>query len=465
MHVTVVGAGLGGLATAIRLAKQGYTVKVYEKNAHYGGKVCEKKITTSWGDFRWDCGPSLLTLPHVFQEIFELGGQRLEDYLTLVPSQPICRYFWSDGQVMDEDNKFWKKPEVADYLNYAKGIYELSGETFLNYAPRDWWRALHPKRWKALRHLSKIATFKTLDQLHQHFFSDPYLHQIFNRFATYNGSSPYQAPATFAIIPYVEAEFGGWHVLGGMARVSESLYQLACKMGVKFYFNQEIGKLTDIKSDVVVCNGDIIQAHSTALPNTRKARDLQNKPLACSGYIVWLAVKKTFPGLAHHNIFFSDDYPNEFDAIFQEKQLFSEPTIYLSITSKTDPTDAPVGCENWFLLVNSPAYDRLDTCDYEKMILQRLAKFGLALNPEDILHQETFTVHDFIKRDNAWQGSLYGWASHSISTALWRPYLRHPNQKNLFFVGGTVHPGGGMPLALLSGKIVANEILRAYPLD
>ena len=466
MQVTIVGAGLGGLATAIRLARQGYTVKVYEKNGHYGGKVCEKKITTSTGNFRWDCGPSLLTLPQTFQELFEYCDQRLENYLTLVPSQPICRYFWRDGKVIDEDDRFWRRPEVVAYLNYAKGIYELAGETFLNYAPRKWGGlALHPKRWKALRHFSKVATFQTLDQLHQRFFSDPYLRQIFNRFATYNGSSPYQTPATFAIIPYVEAEFGGWHVLGGMARVAESLYQLACKMGVVFHFNQEIKNLSEIKSDVVVCNGDIIQTHNCILNEVEKVRDLQSKPLACSGYIVWLAVKKTFPRLAHHNIFFGDDYKNEFHSLFEEKQLFSEPTIYLSITSKTDANDAPAGCENWFLLVNSPAYDRLQTDHYGKNILKRLEKFGLELKPEDILHQETFTVHDFIKRDNAWQGSLYGWASHSISTALLRPSLRHPYKKNIFFVGGTVHPGGGMPLVLLSGKIVADEIFRFYPLN
>ena len=465
MRVTVIGAGLGGVATALRLAKQGYNVEVYEKNAHCGGKVCEKKITTPVGSFRWDCGPSLLTLPHVFKEIFEFCGERLEDYLTLVPSQPVCRYFWSDGKVIDEDHDFWKQPEVTAYLDYAKGIYELAGETFLNYAPGQWWRrVLHPKCWKSLRHFSKIATFQTLDQLHQSFFSDPYLHQLFNRFATYNGSSPYQTSSTFAIIPYTEAVFEGWHILGGMARLSESLYQLAGKLGVRFHFNQEIKDFTQLKSDVIVCNGDIIQAHSE-MPYALKKRELESEPLACSGYILWLAVKKTFPQLAHHNIFFSDHYQNEFQTIHEEKKLPSEPTVYLSITVKTDSQDAPPGCENWFILVNSPAYERLDITDYHKIILRRLAQFGLELKPEEILHQETFTVHDFIKRDNAWQGSLYGWASHSIRTALFRPYLRHPLQKNLFFVGGTVHPGGGMPLALLSGKIVANEISRYYPLN
>jgi phytoene desaturase len=464
MHVTVIGAGLGGLATAIRLARHGYTVEIIEKNAHYGGKVCEKEVITDQGRFRWDCGPSLLTLPHVLKELFEYCDQSLENHLHLTPTQPICRYFWSDGKRIDEDETFWKQPEVAAYLNYAKGIYELSGETFLNYAPSEWWRALHPKRWSALRHFPKVATFKNLAQLHEKFFPHHHLQQLFNRFATYNGSSPYQTPATFAIIPYVEATFGGWHPKGGMARIAEALYHLACQLGVTFHFNQEIKDFSKIKSDITVYNGDIIHAHSHhSLLSHFQKQTLQSKPLACSGFIVWLAVKKNFPQLAHHNIFFSDNYRNEFHAITQEKQLPQEPTIYLSITSKTDAQDAPAGCENWFLLVNSPAYDRLPTNDYETVILQRLKKFGLELKAEDILHQESFTVHDFIKRDNAWQGSLYGWASHSVRTALFRPYLRHPKQKNLFFVGGTVHPGGGMPLALLSGKIVANKILKTYP--
>src|SRR5450755_1468731 len=227
--ILVIGAGLGGLAAAIRLARAGHAVEVWEKNGEPGGKLKELRVD----GFSWGTGPSLLTMPHVLRELFASAGERMEDHLELVRLDSACRYFWTDGTVIDEDAAFWSQPEVAKFLKYARGIYELSGKAYLNHPPGDFWRAFTPRNWPKLRHLGKVATTRTLAAEVERRISDPHLRQIFLRFATYNGSSPYQTPATFNIIPYVEAEFGAWYVAGGMGKIGEALHGLAHRCGVE----------------------------------------------------------------------------------------------------------------------------------------------------------------------------------------------------------------------------------------
>ena len=228
--ILVIGAGLGGLAAAIRLARQGHAVEVWEKNDGPGGKLKELRV----GDFRWDTGPSLLTMPHVLRDLFAACSERMEDHLDLVRLDSACRYFWTDGTVIDEDAAFWAQPEVARFLDYARGIYELSGEAYLNHPPSEFWRAFTPRNLGKLRHLGKVATTRTLAGEVERRLSDPHMRQIFLRFATYNGSSPFITPATFNIIPYVEATFGAWYVRGGMARIAQALLGLAQRNGVVF---------------------------------------------------------------------------------------------------------------------------------------------------------------------------------------------------------------------------------------
>ena len=231
--ILVIGAGLGGLAAAIRLARAGHAVEVWERNGEAGGKLKEFHVD----GFSWGTGPSLLTMPHVLRELFAAAGQRMEDHLDLIRLESACRYFWTDGTVIDEDASFWLQPEIAKFLQYARGIYELSGEAYLNRPPSEFWRAFTLGNLTKLRHIGKVATTRTLAAEVDRRISDPYLRQIFLRFATYNGSSPYHTPATFNIIPYVEAEFGAWYVRGGMAKIAGELTALAQRSGVTFRFN------------------------------------------------------------------------------------------------------------------------------------------------------------------------------------------------------------------------------------
>ena len=470
--ILVIGAGLGGLAAAIRLARAGHAVEVWEKNAEAGGKLKEIRD----GAFRWDTGPSLLTMPDVLRDLYAVAGERMEDHLDLVRLDSACRYFWTDGTVIDEDAAFWARPEVARFLDYARGIYELSGEAFLNHPPSEMWRAFTPRNLGKLRHLPKVATTQTLAREVQRRITDPHLRQIFLRFATYNGSSPYQTPATFNIIPYVEATFGPWYVRGGMVKIARELQALAGRNGVTFRFNTTSTAWTGreatahdgatTRADILICNADVLTARGSFLADPRELTKLTRQPLSTSGFILFLGVRGRDSRLAHHNIFFSGDYPREFVEIHEQKIAPREPTIYIAASSRTDPTHAPEEHDNWFVLINTPARDPNqpwtpdETRAYRDLVLQRLGKFGFDDLPARIVTEQTFTPTDFATRDLAHHGALYGWASHSIRTSLLRPPLRAPDAKNVYFTGGTTHPGGGIPLVLLSGKMVADMIQR-----
>ncbi len=473
--ILVIGAGLGGLASAIRLAHAGHGVEIWEKNASAGGKLKELRAD----GFTWGTGPSLLTMPHVLRELFASVGERLEDHLELVRLDSCCRYFWMDGTVIDEDAAFWQRPEVVKFLHYARGIYELSGEAYLHRPPGDFWRAFTPRNWPKLRHLGKVATTRTLAREVERRIADPYLRQIFLRFATYNGSSPYLTPATFNIIPYVEAEFGAWYVRGGMPRIAEALAALAERQGATLHYGRTAtgwngreataADGTRTGADFLICNGDALTSQTGFLSNLYDERarwEIRRPPLSTSGFILFLGVRGRDPRLGHHNIFFSNNYQREFAQIHRARIHPDEPTIYISISARSDSTHAPEGHDNYFVLVNAPARNPLrpwteEEIDlYRELIVARLEAFGLTGLSERIVSQRTFTPTDFATRDLAYHGALYGWASHSVRTSLFRPPLRAPGTRNVFFVGGTTHPGGGIPLVLLSGKMVADLVQR-----
>ena len=470
--ILVIGAGLGGLAAAIRLARAGHAVEVWEKNAEAGGKLKEVRD----GAFRWDTGPSLLTMPDVLRELYAAAGERMEDHLDLIRLDSACRYFWTDRTVIDEDAAFWARPEVARFLDYARGIYELSGEAFLNHPPSEMWRAFTPRNLGKLRHLPKVATTQTLAREVQRRIRDPHLKEIFLRFATYNGSSPYSTPATFNIIPYVEATFGPWYVRGGMVKIARQLQALAERNGVTFHFNTTATAWsgnqatahdgTTSHADILICNADVLTARSSFLFDPRQQQKLTREPLSTSGFILFLGVRGRDSRLAHHNIFFSDNYPREFAEIHAQRIAPREPTVYVAISARTDPSHAPPDNDNYFVLINTPARDPNqpwtpdETRAYRDLVLQRLGQFGIDDLPTRIVAERSFTPTDFATRDLAHHGALYGWASHSIRTSLLRPPLRAPEAKNVYFTGGTTHPGGGIPLVLLSGKMVAEMIQR-----
>lgn len=475
-HALVVGGGLGGLAGALRLRAAGARVTLVEKNAVCGGKAAEIRDQ----GYRWDVGPSLLTLPDVLADLFAACGTRLEDHLELVRISPVCRYFWPDGATLYEDEAFFRQPEVAAFLNYARGIWELSGEAFLTRPPDELWKAFTPRNWPRLIHLPKVATLATVASSVERRFRDPRLRQLFQRFATYNGSNPFQAPATFNVIPYVEAAFGAWYPRGGMARLPQALETLARGMGVEIRTSTRVTRADErgvqldsgetLRPDVIVNNGDVIRAHADWIrfPGWQwEAARLARPPRSLSGMVILLGVNHRYAALSHHNIFFSRDYRQEFDELFTRRRPPREATIYLSATARTDPQDAPSGCDNWFILLNAPAEtEALDWSRegpaWEERVLDQLEGFGLFDLRRHIVCRHRITPADFAARDLSTQGALYGWASHTPLTALLRPPLASGLCPRLFHAGGTTHPGGGIPLVLLSAKMVTEKILRRF---
>ncbi len=490
--VIIIGAGLGGLAAACRLARSGFGVTVLEKNEAVGGKV---NFLEADG-FRFDTGASLVTMKHVFEDLFDFCGRDINDYLSFEKLDPICRYFWPDGTRFDASGDLRKTEQgieeiasAADvenfrrYLEDSRQKYEIAGRTFLAKSMNELLKLIKPKN---LPGLMKISTLKTLDKHNRRYFQSAKLRQLFNRFATYNGSSPYKTPATFALISFVEFGLGAWYVRGGIYRIPKALRKLAAELGAEFRFDAEVaeilienGKAAGVRlkdgrvfeSDLVVTNADAIETYRHLIDEkTRKIytdRKLARIEPSCSGFVLLLGTNKKFDGLlAHHTIFFSDDYRAEFEAIFTAKRPPEDPTIYICATSRTDETQAPTGCENLFILINAPSTSKntdwsAEKNAYAEKIIEKLENFGLEGLRDSIVLKHIITPADFEKKYQANRGSIYGVSSNGILSAFMRVPNRAKDIENLYFVGGTTHPGGGMPLVLLSGKMVCDLILQS----
>lgn len=483
--VILIGAGLGGLSAAIRLAKSGFDVTILEKNETVGGKV----NSVEKDEYKFDTGASLLTMRHVFEDLFNFCERRIEDYLDILPLDPICRYFWTDKTVFDASPDIEKTEveikriapnDVENFVKYladAKRKYEIAEKTFLAHSLNDLPKLLRPKY---LKDLLAISSLKTLAAHNKDYFQSAKLQQLFNRFATYNGSSPFQTPATFALVPFVEFGLGAWYVRGGIYEIPKALARLAAELNIKIKTNCAVEKIITenekavgvqletgeiLPSDFVVANSDAIETYRNLLDKKFFNRKLDRREPSCSGFVLLLGVKKKYSQLAHHNIFFSDDYRAEFDALFRDLRPAQNPTIYICATSVTDETQSPENCENLFVLVNAPyTSDKTDwkteAKKYRDLIVKKLENFGLEGLEKSIEFEQIITPEDFELKYRTNRGSIYGVSSNGIFSA----FLRVPNQsrqiKNLYFVGGATHPGGGMPLVLLSGKMACELISR-----
>lgn len=500
-RVLVVGAGLGGLSAAIRLAAAGYPVTVFEKQPGPGGKAFTERL----GRYRFDTGPSLFTMRHVFEQLFSEAGARLEDYLTLHPLERICNYFWRDGTKTatfadpgrmgaEFARVFGEPPENLDrYLEYSRTIHDITAHLFLERSLHEWSTLRATGFFRSLVRLPRIDALRTMDTANRTFFRHPRLHQLFNRYATYNGSDPYQSPATLNVISHVEYGLGAWSVEGGIYAVPVAMERLARQLGVDFHYGVRVDRILtgshparlrcsqscvrgvrvdgrDHPAEIVVSNADVAATYRKLLddvdaPPLRRHEKLEP---SSSGVVFYWGVRRPFPELGLHNIFFSDDYRAEFSDIFDKRRVPSDPTIYLNVSNKDGGVgDAPDGGENWFILINAP-WDAGQDWEEEatrarERVLTRLSG-ELRVDVESLIEVESRMLPPDIERRTASsRGSLYGISSNTRTAA----FRRHPNRSRrypgLFFVGGSAHPGGGMPLVVLGGKIVADLVGARYP--
>ncbi len=486
----IIGSGIAGLATAIRLRDQNFDVEIYESNAFPGGKLTE----IHQNGYRFDCGPSLFTMPQFVEELFIISKKEIADYFQYSKKEVVCNYFYEDGtrfKALADTQKFAKEAEktfnvkdteILKYFKNSKLKYDLTSSLFLKKSLHKLSTYLSADTIKAISRISSLGINTSLHKLNSGGFKDPRLVQFFDRFATYNGSSPYLTPGIMSMIPHLEQYYGTFFPKGGMYSITKSLYQLALDIGVTFHFESKvdqikvvnkkaIGIIVDkslIKGDLIVSNMDIVPTYRKLLPDQKSPEKTLMQPRSSSALIFYWGIKKKFPELDLHNIFFSENYKEEFEYIFEKKKVCNDPTVYINITAKNEANDAPDGCENWFVMINVPGNEGQDWNDIinrsRKNIVYKLSKL-LHTNIEELIEsEEILDPRSIESKTQSYQGSLYGSSSNNKYAA----FLRHPNFskkiKNLYFCGGSVHPGGGIPLCLLSGKIVSELIKKDYKL-
>lgn len=480
MNIAVVGSGIAGLASACRLAANGHAVTVYEKNATVGGKIS----TIKKDGFTWDGGPSFFTDPDEFKQLFIDCGVDIDDYFSMKELDEACRYWYDKNQVRGYDSVDKLAAELENnfaepvqhtfhYFSDMSKIYTGAGLLFLN-NPVSWRSFFSIASIKTVLSMPKYPLFHSMHGVHNRYFMQNKTIQFFDRFATYVGANPYQAPGLLSCTPYLEHVVGAFHPTGGMRSIITAVAKLANNLGVVIKMNEEIVELelngsqidriitnkSESAVDSVVFGGDIAQVYK--LLDSKKYHAHSAKDHSLSAYVLYLGVKKRNmqDRLYLHNIFFSDNYKQESDSLWHKKTIYHDPTIYINNTSYYEKNDAPKGYENWFVMINVPAgLDKKHFQEARTVILNKLKKlFGDDFEKRIVTEAASLTPALLESRYNAFRGSIYGLAANSLKGAYMRPPNESKKVHNLYHVGVTAHPGGGIPLALRSAKIVANMI-------
>jgi phytoene desaturase len=498
-RIVVVGAGMGGLAVAARLATQGHDVTICEQSPAVGGKL-------GWfsrDGFGFDTGPHLLTLPAVYRDLFLTTGSALEESVELVPVDPVRRYRFADGTTLDLPNASRGRTthaldeafgagagrQWAALMDRGSQVWDATRGTFLE-SPVEGARTLLRES-RRVRDLRAVAPWQSLRGLGRRYLDDPRLRMMLDRYATYTGSDPRRAPAALVTVPYVEQTFGSWYVRGGLHRLGDALHQRVLDRGVTVHTEADVvrvlttaGRATGVEldggqrvdADVVVSDADATHLYRDLLPGAEAAaarRALARTTPSLSGVVLLLALRGRTPDLRHHTVLFPADYDREFDAVFGtgehrgRPRPVDDPTVYVS--SPDDPATRPdSGHEAWFVLVNAPRHSPDDPSrgvnwdepglagSYADRLLEVLAERGLDVRGR-LLWREVRTPADLERDTRSVGGSIYGTSSNGARAAFLRPSNRSP-VPGLFLVGGSAHPGGGLPLVGMSAAIVAQQI-------
>lgn len=479
----MIGAGLGGLATAARLAARGWGVTVCEQTASPGGKMNRWETR----GFRFDTGPSLITMPWVFEELFADLGERLPEHVELIRVHPLAEYRFADGTrfTHSADLPDWLATvrrldggDAAGYLGFiALGarLFELSRATFFQHSPFEWRR---PPPASTLRHLPLRYGWGNYDRTVRHFVRSPHLRQMLNRYITYVGSSPYLAPATLAVIPYVEYAFGGFHVRGGLYRLVEAIVELGRQRGVELRTGARVSRIERrggrvagveldtgerLAADVVVMNGDA--SRTPALLGEPAVDALPERRRSMSGFVLLFALRTALPDRPHHSVYFSADYREEFRQLFEERRFPDDPTVYVNLPSRTDRSMTPGEGEVMFVMANAPAndgdaWDAPMIADARARVRSRLRASGFPEFEASVVASEVWTPRRMAERYDMPGGAIYGQTSHGWRGAFLRPPNRVRRVPGLYHVGGSTHPGGGTPTVLMSAAMVSEWIDR-----
>lgn len=476
----VIGSGISGIASALHARHKGYAVTVFERNIRPGGKISEWRKA----GFRFDLGPSVFTMPELIDELFVLFDKDPRDYFSYSRLDPSFRYFFEDGSHITahadlhqygqeiERKTCDSASQLNDYLVDVARIYDITNEVFIE-------QSLHiPKNFMKRKVASGVLRFRHIHAFHsmnkgnKKFFKDPRLVQIFNYYATYVGSDPMIAPATMNVIQHLEINMGTFMCDSGMYGIVDALYRLACDVGVEFEFKTTIdrievvgGQAVGVKVgsrflpfDCVISNMDVHHTYAHLLPEVKPPFRVLDQPRSNSVIVLNWAMGSTYPELPVHGIFFSANEEGEYAEIAQNKTVSDDPSVYVYVSSKHVSGDAPEGCENWFLLISVPHDEGQDWQQITERVSahckQKITRILGRDVQQDILFENHLNPKDIEDIYLAYKGAVFGNSSNGMFAA----FLRHPNFrrkiKNLFFAGGTVHPGAGIPMCMNSAKIV-----------
>lgn len=475
----IIGGGISGMATALRRHKKGDKVLLIEKSEQLGGKLGVHK----WEDYFWDKGPSLFTLPNLITELFTLYNKNPQDYFEYSEMEENCRYFfeslppftfYKDKQKRREElEKVFSIEEIVqveDYLANTEKIYNEIGELFIDEPKLGFKDMFKLKVVKQYPKLMSQQMLHSLNDYNQKQFQNPHLIQLFNRFGTYNGSNPYQMSGLYSMIPHLELNLGTFFPKGGMRAIIDSLEKLMQEEGIEYALKIEKIEVSDRENGVIVKIEDqIIEAkrlvsaidHMTfydhIYQDDRAKNKYKDQVKSTSAVVFYWAVNHKFDEIGLHNMLFSSDYRHEFEQIFDNRKIPKSPSIYIHNSSVVEPNQAPENGQNWFVMINTPAgiepsNDQIN--ELRKFVLSRVQELvGIDIK-DHIIHEKTWTMKGIENDTGSLDGALYG-AAFNTKTA---SFKRHGNQskknKNIYFTGGSVHPGGGIPLVLKSAKIV-----------
>lgn len=494
--ILIIGGGLGGLSTAISLARYNdyFNITLVEKNKHLGGKLNEKKKD----GFTFDLGPSIVTMPEIFNRLFDMHNKNMDDYIQFEKVNPHWRNIFPNGKILDftEDiNDMQNSPSkltnkemhnFKSFLSYSKELYEFTDKVFFKKESENLFDIF--KNYNPVK-LYKDSDYKnTMNDGVKKYIKNPYLIDSLNFFIKYVGSSPYDAPAILNQLPFIQWNYGLWYTKGGMYNIARGLESLLSDLNVKVLKEEEVISLNKrnnlIKSvnirntnnqELKTINADIIVSNMEVIPfykNISKEKGFIIRPLekkyppACSGYALHLGVNKQYEILKHHNFFFSNNPKKHFDDIFHNKVLPKDPTMYLVAPMKSDMNQGPKEHEIIKVLPHIPhindnlTEEKLN--EFKNIIIEKLEAMGLKDLRKNIVTEEIWTPYDIQSNYYSNKGSIYGTLSDKKQNNGFKIPKKSSIYKNLYFVGGSVNPGAGMPMVILSGQQLADRISKMY---
>ena len=486
--VAIIGAGIGGIATAIKLAKSGFDVTVYEKNPAPGGRVSQ----LIRDGHRFDLGATIFLMPEIYRDTLANLDINLDEFIDFLPVTTLYQLYFDDGTVLDftkDEKKMEAQLEAIEpgsyrmmksYLEEGYGFLQLGLSQLLG---RNFYRLFDFVNLRNVRLLIRLKTYIRHQTFIGRFFRHPHLQMAFTFQNIYVGQSPYQAPALFSMLPAAELLERAIFPQGGMNRIVTKLVEFAEDLGVKFICNMPVAKIltenrlatgilfnddSRIDADIVVANADLPYVYSNLLPDKRPAARINRLKHACSALVFHWGIDKVYPGMAQHNVFLSDRYRQCLDAIFKDKTLSEEFCFYMHSPIRTDPTAAPAGQDSLSVVIPVGHIDPAKNQDWNRIrstaregVIRRLKKLGWDDIEDHIKFEICYLPGTWENMVHVSRGATFGSLGHNImQMGYFRPHNRHNRYGNLYFTGGSTHPGNGIPLVLLSAKLTSERIIK-----